>query len=153
MLHLISKDQPIDVQLHLRIMKYVMSNLKSTNSLVRLSTQLCMSGSKSFTCKSINHIMSIYGLSKFQVNNYDSWITIKNKIINVSESIVKDESRKAAGNIIDLMTMRENCDNYEFSHDELNDMLKNVCIEWFYIDTWHQINLTLLIHFLFTIIV
>ena len=72
LLHLISKDQPIDVQLHLRIMKYVMSNLKSTNSLVRLSTQLCMSGSKSFTCKSINHIMSIYGLSKFQVNYYDS---------------------------------------------------------------------------------
>ena len=57
--------------------------------------------------------MSIYGLSKFQVNNYDSWITIKNKIINVSESNVKDENRKAAGNIIhvDLMTMRENCDN------------------------------------------
>ena len=121
-LHLISKDQPIDVQLHLRIMKYVMSNLKSTNSLVRLSTQLCMSGSKSFTCKSINHIMSIYGLSKFQVNNYDSWITIKNKIINVSELNVKDKSRKAAGDIINLMTMRENCDNYEFSHDELNDM-------------------------------
>ena len=120
-----SQDQSIDVQLHLRIMKYVMSNLKSTNSLVRLSTQLCMSGSKSFTCKSINHIMSIYGLSKFQVNNYDSWITIKKKIINVSESNVKDGSRKAAGNIIDLMTMRE---NYEFSHDELNDMLKNVCI-------------------------
>ena len=57
LLHLISKDQSIDVQLHLRIMKYVMSNLKSTNSLVRLSTQLCMSGSKSLTCKSINHIM------------------------------------------------------------------------------------------------
>ena len=93
LLHLISKDQSIDVQLHLRIMKYVMSNLKSTSSLVRLSTQLCMSGSKSFTCKSINHIMSIHGLSKFQVNNYDSWITIKNKIINVSESNVKDESR------------------------------------------------------------
>ena len=129
LLHLISKDQSVDVQLHLRIMKYVMSNLKSTNSLVRLSTQLCMSGSKSLKCKSINHIMSIYGLSKFQVNNYDSRITIKNKIINVSESNVKDESRKAAGNIIDLMTMRENCDNYEFSHDELDDMLKNVCTE------------------------
>ena len=128
LLHLISKYQPIDVQLHLRIMKYVMSNLKSTNSLVRLSTQLCMSGRKSFTCKSINHFMSIYGLSKFQVNNYNSWITIKKKI-NVSESNLKDESRKAAGNIIDLMTMRENCDNYEFSHDELNDMSKNVCTE------------------------
>ena len=129
LLHLISKDQPIDVQLHLRIMKYVMSSLKSTNSLLRLSTQLCMSGSKLFTCKSINHIMSIYGLSKFQVNNYDSCITIKKKIINASESNVKDESRKAAGNVIDLMTMRENCDNFEFSHDELNDMLKYVCTE------------------------
>ena len=28
LLHLIFKDQPIDVQLHLRIMKYIMSNLK-----------------------------------------------------------------------------------------------------------------------------
>ena len=28
---------------------------------------------------------------------------------NVSESNVKDESRKAAGNVIDLMPMRENC--------------------------------------------
>ena len=93
LLHLISKDQSIDFRLHLRLMKYVMSNLKSTSSLVRLSTQLCMSGSKSFTCKSINHIMSIYGSSKFQVNNNDSWITIKNKIINVSDSNVKDESR------------------------------------------------------------
>ena len=80
--------------MHPRIMKYVMSNLKSTNSLVRLSTKLCTSGSKSFTCKSINHIMSIYGLNKFQVSNYDSWSTIKNAIINVSESTVKDESRK-----------------------------------------------------------
>ena len=49
LLHLISKDQPMDVQLHPRIMKYVMSNLKSINSLVRLSTKLCMSGRKSFT--------------------------------------------------------------------------------------------------------
>ena len=31
----------------------------------------------------------------------------KNKIINVSESKVKDESRKAAGNVIDLLTMRK----------------------------------------------
>ena len=53
-----------------------------------------MSAAKSFTYKSINHIMSIYGLSKFQVNNYNSWITIKNKVSNVSESNVKDESRK-----------------------------------------------------------
>ena len=70
--------------------------------------------------------MSIYGLSKFQVNNYDTWITIKKITINVSESNVKNESRKAAGNVIDLLTMRENCDNVEFSHDELNDMLKYV---------------------------
>ena len=88
-----------------------------------------MLGSKSFICKSINHIMSIYGLNKFQVSNYDSWITIKNTIINVSESKVKDESRKAAGDVIDLLTMRENSDNYEFSHDELNDMLNYVCTE------------------------
>ena len=65
LLHRISKDQPIDVQLHQRIMKYVMSNLKSTNSLVRLSTKLCMSGRKSFTCKRIKHIMSIYDLNTF----------------------------------------------------------------------------------------
>ena len=49
----------------------------------------------------------------------------KTTIINVSDSDskVKDESRKAAGNVIDLLTMRENSDNYEFSHDELNDTL------------------------------
>ena len=69
LLRLISKDQPIVVQLHPRIMKYVMSNLKSTNSLVRISTKLCMSGSKSFTYKRIKHIMSIYDLNKFQVSN------------------------------------------------------------------------------------
>ena len=73
--------------------------------------------------------MSIYGLNKFQVSNYVSWITIKNTIINVSESKVKDESRKAAGYVIDFLTMRENSDNYEFSHDELNDMLNYVCTE------------------------
>ena len=100
---------------------------KCTNSLVRLSTQLCMSGSKSFTCKSINHIIYIYCLRKFQVNNYDSWITVKNKIINVFESDVKDGSK--TGNVIDQMAMRENCDNFEFSHDELNDMLKYDCTE------------------------
>ena len=61
--------------------------------------------------------MSIYDLNKFQVNN-DSWITIKNTIINVSESKVKDENRKAAGKVIYLLTMRENSDNYELSHDE-----------------------------------
>ena len=69
LLHLISKDQPIVVQLHPRIIKYVMSNLKSVNSLVRLSTKLCMSGSKSFTYKRIKHIMSIYDLNKFQVSS------------------------------------------------------------------------------------
>ena len=43
----------------------------------------------------------------------------------VSESKVKDDSRKVAGNVIDLLTiMRENYDNFEFSHDELNYMLK-----------------------------
>ena len=107
-----------------------MSNLKSTNSLVRLSTKLCrpMSGSKSFTCRSINHSMSIYGLNKFQESNYDSRITIKNTIGNVSESKVKDESTKAAGDVIDLLTMRGSSDNYEFSHhDELNYILNYVC--------------------------
>ena len=69
LLHLISKDQPIVVQLHPRIMKYVMSNLKSTNSLVRLSTKLCMSGSNSFTYKIIKHIMSKNDLNTFQVSN------------------------------------------------------------------------------------
>ena len=49
----------------------------------------------------------------------------KNTIINVCESKVKDESRKAAGNVIDLLTMRE------FSHDELNDILNYVRTEWF----------------------
>ena len=53
----------------------------------------------------------------------------KNTIINVSETKVKYESRKAAGNVIDLLTMRENSDNYEFSHDELNDMLHYVRTE------------------------
>ena len=32
----------------------------------------------------------------------------ENTLINVSESKVKDESRKAAGNVIDLSTMTEN---------------------------------------------
>ena len=53
----------------------------------------------------------------------------KNTIINVSESKIKDESKKAAGNVIDLLTMRENSDNYEFSHDELNDILTYDCTE------------------------
>ena len=53
LLHFISKDQPLDVQLHLRIMKYVMSNLKSTNSLVRLSTQLCQAANRSHVRVSI----------------------------------------------------------------------------------------------------
>ena len=69
--------------------------------------------------------MSIYGLNKFQVSNYDSWITIKNTIINVSETKVKDKSRKAAGFVIDLLTTKENSDNYEFSHDKLNDTIIN----------------------------
>ena len=74
--------------------------------------------------------MPIYGLSKFQVNNYNSWITIKSKIISISnESNVKDESRKAEGNVIDLLTMKENCDNFELPHDKLNDMLKYVYTE------------------------
>ena len=59
--------------------------------------------------------MPIYGLSKFQVNNYDSWVTIENTIINVSESKVKDEREKAAGdhgNEIEILAiMRENCDD------------------------------------------
>ena len=42
----------------------------------------------------------------------------KNTVKNVSESKVKDDSRKAAGSVIDLLTMRKNSDNYEFSHDE-----------------------------------
>ena len=50
-------------------------------------------------------------------------MTIEKK--NVSESKMKDDSRKVAGNVIDLLTiMRENYGNFEFSHDELNYMLK-----------------------------
>ena len=93
LLYLISKDQPIDVQLHLRIMKYVMSNLKSTNSLVRLSTKLCMSEANRSHVRVSITLCKYYGLNKFQVSNYDSWLTIKkyNGNINVSESKVKDE--------------------------------------------------------------
>ena len=88
---------------------------------------VCQAANRSHVRVSITLCQYNYGLSKFQVYNYDSWITIKNKINNVSESNVRDESRKAAGNVLDFLTMRENCDNVEFSHDELNAMLKYVC--------------------------
>ena len=71
--------------------------------------------------------MSIYSLGTFQISNYDSWIIITNQINNVCVSIVKDESRKAAGNGIDLLTKGGNQDNFEFSHDELT--FKYVCID------------------------
>ena len=44
---------------------------------------------------------------------------MKTELINVCVSITKDETRKAA---IDRLTMRENCDNFRFLHDELNDV-------------------------------
>ena len=45
-------------------------------------------------------------------------------------------SRKAAGNAIDLLAMREKCDNFEFSHDELNDKCYSMFVQNdFYIAT------------------
>ena len=51
--------------------------------------------------------MSIYGLNKFQLNNYDSLKNIRTKILNVSESKEEFETRRDEGNVIDLLTMHE----------------------------------------------
>ena len=71
LLHLISTDEPIEIQLHLRIIKYVMYNIESNNWLVRLTTKVCMSFS---VTPSIKLCQYNYGLNTFQINSNDGKI-------------------------------------------------------------------------------
>jgi hypothetical protein len=108
LLCLICEDLPVDLQLHLRFIKFVNSCKKSTNSIVNM---LCNSGlcnPLSNMCNSLSHICMLYGLSRFDSTLDLAWVK-RNYLHSINES----DMHKACfiGDLISLDDKDENIDD------------------------------------------
>ena len=67
LLALICMDIPVEVQLHLRLLKFFINILSSDNSRTRLCGLLTLNGSLSDVSNSVNFICNLYGIDKYQL--------------------------------------------------------------------------------------
>jgi hypothetical protein len=124
LLHLICNDNPINVQLHLRVLKFITNSCQSRNTLVSLCIRLAMNGSGSHTGNSITQLCYQYKVSR------DIIFQCKNKaIINqvTCKAVDSDENKALASVIIDLMSFRDNILTSPLNKPEIEQLLEYVC--------------------------
>jgi hypothetical protein len=67
LLHLICLDCPIDVQLHMRFIKFFHSCVHSKNTCVNICSKLAINGSQSDICHSLTYICEKYNLCRYSI--------------------------------------------------------------------------------------
>jgi hypothetical protein len=118
----ICNDAPVDWQLHRRCITFVTQCLNSHNSCVSLCASLCIQGSRSDTCNSVNYICSKYNINKhFLSCNQTGYLPEFDEANNIT--------RITAGAIRDLLTIRDQPNETEFSTAEAQFMIDYLCLD------------------------
>ena len=109
-------DKAIEVQLHCRFVKYLVSLRESDNVLLKLGFKLCLSGSCSNTCNSYVYIKERYNMKSDH-----------EKVLNSDEFIPSITDDFLVCHIKDLLCMRESPQNSILSSDEIRSLLEYLC--------------------------
>ena len=124
----ICNDMPPEGQLHTRFLNFMMTNLASNNSCVKLCSTLSVSGSGSAAGKSLNHICSIYNINKYTLTKQTR--TRCNTTVHDFYNDLTEENGVSAGAIHDLLIIRgsdyfrENA----FTSGEIREMVEYLSI-------------------------
>ena len=124
----ICNDFPVEVQLYLRLVKFVNSCLVVDNSSVSLCIKLALQGSGSSLSSSISYLSYKYSIDKNMFNDNINFIKkiIKNAV-NVKEDVCKKctQIRELLG-IKDDFTQNRFCD---MTLNEINDLINLLCTD------------------------
>ena len=124
----ICNDFPVEVQLYLRLVKFVNSCLVVDNSSVSLCIKLALQGSGSSLSSSISYLSYKYSIDKNMFNDNINFIKkiIKNAV-NVKEDVCKKctQIRELLG-IKDDFTQNRFCD---MTLNEINDLINFLCTD------------------------
>ena len=92
------------------------------NTCVRLCTTLMIQGSRSDAGKSLNFVCHKYNIDKYNIVN------ISNQVIDHKYFDCTTETATSAGNIIDLLYIRDNLKYYKFNLDDVQEMIDYLCL-------------------------
>lgn len=89
-----------------------------------MCTKLVLNGSKSATCNSLNYVCHKYGLDKYVITTckfHDIKASVYNSVsqspnVNIDASLIRD-----------LILIRENIHMYDFTQQEIDEMLLHLC--------------------------
>ena len=122
LIHEIVHDIPAEGQIHTRFLKFIKKGLTSVNTCVRLCTTLMIQGSRSDAGKSLNFVCHKYNIDKYNIVN------ISNQVIDHKYFDCTTETATSAGNIIDLLYIRDNLKYYKFNLDDVQEMIDYLCL-------------------------
>ena len=120
-------ENQVDVQIHLRILTFMLQIKDSSNPILRLCSKLVFNGSNSDVCKSLNFILWKYGIADFKVKEI-TYFTVRNIINGFVGNNYSEEDYLCVSNIKDLLVLRENKQN-NFSNDDVMQMLEYFCVK------------------------
>ena len=116
LLHLICLDCPIDVQLHLRFIKFFQNCLQSDNIYIKICTKLVIHGSRSDVCNSLTFICNKYNLNRYELQ------------CNIAQIRC---NQTCSGSDIDLQkaALIRDLKDYNFCHfdQNVNDIIFDLC--------------------------
>ena len=89
LLHLICSDIQVDLQLHLRFLKFMTSCIKRDNVCVKISAKHALLGSRSNACNSLSLICSKYHIDHYTLFYNASAIKAQCMMANTEENVRK----------------------------------------------------------------
>jgi len=118
------KDDPINIQLHKRVIKFIIKCVRSQNENVKLCTQLALNGSKSNMCNNINLLCQTYKINKYEIGNISKYEYIK-----TMKKCYYNESYHCIGNLInDLVNSRDKKDVSFLNIREITESIEELCL-------------------------
>ena len=119
-------DIPPEGQLHIRFLNFMINNLESNNACINLSTTLSINGSNTSTGKSVNYIYSKYHINKYSLMMYSC--SRYRSIVHDLYSHSVDENAVLPCAIYDLLIIRDHIADSQFTYNEVQTMIEDLCI-------------------------
>ena len=120
----ICHDIPIEFQLMSRAMKFLVKVGNHENKVLQLCYRFALNGSMSKISNTVNHVSCLLKVSKHLLLQS----SVQQKLIRCGNQIPENVMSKA-GNICDLLLLRENSVISLFTYDELTSMINYLCTD------------------------
>ena len=121
LLPLIVNDFPIDVQLHLRFLKFLITIVNSNNNIISICVKQAINSGKSSVCKNLLFISEKYNLPRNIIHS--KFTSLKKNILSYLSLNENNHLLELAGFIQEII----HNDNNFLEEDELSFLLNDLC--------------------------